>query len=275
MTDWRRWLERLAPVALVAIIGIAVVVPQPAGLSLTAGDSDRVDGTNRLLDELGETPVVLVAFDPDLGTYAEIQPTVRALLSDLLARGASLAIVSLTAEGRALATTELAAEEAAGVAANRISDLGYRSGAEAALLDLVRDPLGPEPASGAAAEALAADGLASVDLVLVVGGNDLGPRTWVEQARTRVPSLRLAAVTPTILLPEVAPYLSSGQLDALLGTVADGAAYRAGLASDALGEGRIPTPLPFLAGMLIAILVLAQAAGGQLAGALRAADRRG
>jgi hypothetical protein len=277
MTDWRSWLERLAPIALLAIIGLALLVPQPAGLSLGAGESERVDGTNRLLDELPETPVVLVAFDPDLGTYAEIRPTVRALLADVVMRGASLAFVSLTVEGRALATTELARLHDAGVGTSRVTDLGYRSGAEAALLDLVRDPLGPVAATGAAAEALVSEGLAGTDLVIVVGGNDLGPRTWVEQASTRVPSLRIAAITPTVLLPEVAPYLSSGQLDALLGTVGDGAAYRDQLGADdgSLHDTRVPVPLPFLAGMVIAIVVLAQAAGGTLPDALRAAGRRG
>jgi hypothetical protein len=277
MTETRRWLERLAPLALLPIIGLALVLPQPAGLSLGAGEPEHVAGIDRLFDELADTPVVLVAFDPDLGTYAEIRPTVQALLGDLAERGAALAFVSLTVEGRALATLELARLREAGVAGSRVSDLGYRSGAEAALLDLVRDPLGPVPATGIAAEALEADGLAGVDLAVVVGGNDLGPRTWVEQARTRLPSLRIAAVTPTVLLPEVAPYLASGQLDALLGTVGDGAAYRDQL-GNGLGElrdSRLPMPLPFLAGMVIAIIVLAQAVGGTLADAVRAVGRRG
>ena len=46
-------------------------------------------------------------FDPDLGTYAEVRPTARAVIDDLLARDAVLRLVSLTPEGRALAVSEI------------------------------------------------------------------------------------------------------------------------------------------------------------------------
>lgn len=278
MTDRRGWLERLSPLALLATIAVALAIPQPAALGFAAGGSERADGFVEVLAALPDRPVVLVAFDPDLGTYAEIRPTVRALLADLVDRGASLAFVSLTVEGRALATAELVRLRDAGAGGARLADLGFRIGAEAALLDFVRDPLGPMGATGTAADAIADDGLDAVDLALVVGGNDLGPRTWVEQARTRQPGLRLAAVAPTVLLPELTPYLASGQLVALIGTIADGVAYRSQLEAgqDPADRDRgAAAPVPFLAGMLIAIAVLVHAAGGAVPGALRALGRRG
>ena len=105
----------------------------------------------------------------------------------------------------------------------------------------------------------------------MVGGNDLGPRSWVEQVRTRAPSLPIAAVTPTVLLPELTPYLATGQLEALLGTIADGAAYRSQVATglDAEGIEPGPQPLAILAGLLLGVVVLAQAIAVALTGALR------
>jgi hypothetical protein len=276
MTEWRRWVARLSPIGLLALIAAALVAPQPAELAFAGGGASRADGMMRLLDELPDRPIVLVAFDPDLGTYAEIRETVRALLADLLERDASLALISLTAEGRALSASELARLREAGTPAGRLSDLGYRAGAEAALVDLIRDPLGSRSPGGGAADALADEGLAAADLALIVGGNDLGPRSWVEQVRTRQPGLPFAAVAPTILLPEVTPYLLTGQLDALLGTVADGAAFREGASpvrADVL-DGRSPLPLPFLVGMVVAIAVLVQAAAGTLIASLPVRGQR-
>jgi hypothetical protein len=276
MNDGRAWLRRLGPLAVLAIIGLAVLVPQPSQLEIGAGGSSRSDAFVELLDRLSDDAAVLVAFDADLGTYAEIRPTVRALLADLLDRGMDLAFVSLTPEGRALGSIELARLAAGGVDAARITDLGFRTGAEAALLELTRDPLAAVDASGGAADVLAQSGLKGLGLAIVIGGNDLGPRSWIEQVRTRTPSLPIAAVTPTVLLPELTPYLGTGQLEGLLGTVADGAAYRSqlapGLGTATTGEVP-PAPLPLLAGMLIAVVVLVQSAAAALAGALSSLGR--
>jgi hypothetical protein len=276
MNDGRAWFRRLGPLAVLAIIGLAGLVPQPAQLEVGAGASSRVDGFGELLDGLSDGAAVLVAFDPDLGTYAEIRPTVRALLADLLDRGTDLAFVSFTPEGRALSSLELARLAATGVDAARIADLGFRTGAEAALLELTRDPLAGAEARGAAADVLAQSGLEGLGLALVIGGNDLGPRSWVEQVRTRAPSLPIAAVTPTVLLPELTPYLATRQLEGLLGTVADGAAYRL---QHAAGDGAAsaddprPAPLALLAGVLVAVALLVQSAAGAVADAMRAIGR--
>jgi hypothetical protein len=277
MSDRRAWLARLAPLAVPLAVGLALIVPQPAGLELAAGGSARAVDFAELVGGRANDAVVLVAFDPDLGTYPEIRPTVRALLTDLLDRGTDLAFVSFTPEGRALGSIELARLADAGVAEERVADLGFRSGAEAALVELTRDPLAGVSATGRAAEALSQSGLKGLGLAIVVGGNDLGPRSWIEQVRTRAPSVPIAAITPTVLLPELTPYLESGQLAGLLGTVADGAAYRAQLAGTLPaaieGEARPPNPLALVAGILLAVVVLGQSAAAALAGAARGLGR--
>src|SRR5918996_2190023 len=96
--DERALLRRVGPLAVLVIVGLALFVPQPSGVEIGAGASPRADGFVEVLDRLSEEPPVLIAFDPDFGTFAEIRPTVRGLLGDLLDRGADLAFVSLTPE---------------------------------------------------------------------------------------------------------------------------------------------------------------------------------
>ena len=212
MTERARLLGLAGPVVLVAALAVVWAVPGPGWLQLATHDPRAADEMTAALDALPEAPSVLVGFDPDLGTYAEVRPTVRALIADLLGRGARLDVVSLTAEGRALGIAERDRLARGGADEAAVRDLGFVAGAEAGLVDLAQ-ALGEQ-----------------YDAIVVVGGNDLGPRSWVEQVVPRVGDVPVLAVTPVVLLPEVRPYLAAGQLDAALATPREGAAYRAGLA---------------------------------------------
>ena len=259
MTD-RRWLVRLAPLALVLGLALAMLVPEAGWMRLSSADPQAVTAVERTLDELPDRPLVLVAFDPDLGTYGEIRPTVRSLLGDLLQRQAGLAFVSLTPEGRALLLAELDRLERLRTDVTRRLDLGFVPGAEAAVVAMARGPIRTD-ATGAIANRLRSGGPTAVDALVVVGGNDLGPRTWVEQFLPRV-DRPMVAVAPTVLLPELQPYLASGQVDALLATPRDGAAYRESLDLERLARvaaDRGPAPLAVLVGLLVAVAVLGHA----------------
>jgi hypothetical protein len=246
MNDRSRLLRRAAPILLVAALAVASQLPTPAWLELATPDPRAADAMAAALDRLPDQASVLVGFDPDLGTYAEVRPTVRVLLADLAARDARLAFISLTAEGRALAIAELARLARAGGAAE---DSGFVAGAEAGLVDLATS---------------AFDGF---DAIVVVGGNDIGPRSWVEQVLPRVDDMPLLAVTPAVLLPEVQPYVINGQLDAALVTPREGAAFRAVSASPDASDG--PGSLSILVGMLAGILVLGQAFAARVGAAVR------
>jgi len=275
MTDRRALLQRAAPAVLLVALGIALIVPAPDALRL-AVDDEAAERWNAALDALPAEATVLVAHDPDLGTYAEIRPTARAALADLMARDARLVFVSLTPEGRALLVAELARLERAIVNRARLLDLGFVPGAEAALVSLAAGPTVPAEAEGAIARDLAAEGVAAFDGLLVVGGNDLGPRSWIEQFTPRVGDLPVLAITPTVLLPEVQPYLESGQLDAALTTPREGAAYRAAVELEPLERLREPvepSALGVLVGLLAAIVVLGQAWGARVGAAVRGANR--
>jgi hypothetical protein len=270
----------LAPVALVAILGVAIFMrPGDDGgaVQLATPDRSRVNEMRAAMAALPDAPLVLVGLDPDLGTYPEIRPAVRAALDDLLARGSSLAFVSFTPEGRAVAAAELERLARDGLAADRLVDLGFIAGAEAGMVRAVTD-LVRSDVEGSLATAIreAGGGMGAFHLALIVGGGDLGPRTWVEQVGTRLPALPLVAIAPTFMQPELAPYLRTGQLAALLATVRDGAAYTAIVANDvtpgAASPHRSPSALAMLVGMLIAIAFLVLTLAGGLRGG---AGRRG
>ena len=260
MTDLRlrRSPAGLAAIALLAALGVAVLVGSPGGMQLANPNRTAVTQFRSALAAIPADGMVLVAFDPDIGTYPEIRFAVRSALDDLLGRGNGLAIVSYTAEGRALALAEIERLVGHGAPSSRVLDLGFRTGGEAALVGSVTSIV-PDAATGPLADALRArgGGLGAFNLALIVAGVDLGPRSWVEQVGTRVPGLPLAAMTPTTLRPELEPYMASGQLAALLGTLRDNAGYASSLQTP-VGD-RPPSSLAILVGMLAALVVLLQA----------------
>lgn len=277
MSERARRLWRLAPLLLVVALAVAWQVPEADWQRPAAPDAEVARRMTTTLDALGDEPRVLVGFDPDIGTYAETRPTVRALLADLLAREGRLAFVSLTAEGRALASAELARFGREETNPTRLLDLGFIPGAEAGLVDLTRGIRLSDVGDDAFAREVDAGGIGTFDAVLVVGGNDLGPRSWIEQVAPRIGDIPFIAVTPTVLLPEVQPYLAGGSLEAVLGTPRDGAAYRETLDLgnlDRLTDPTGPRPLPVLIGMLVAVGALGQALGARVLDDLRAARSR-
>jgi hypothetical protein len=201
-----------------------------------------------------------VACDADLGTYPEIRPATRAALSDLDGHGAQVTIVSFTTDGRAIAAAEL--DRIARAGGTPPVDLGFVSGSEAGLVRGIGSIV-PEAADGATVDAIRqrGGGIGAFDLVLIVSGSDLSARSWVEQVGARLPDLKMAAIAPTFLAPELEPYLGSGQLVALLATLREGIAYAEAIGGDAIATpGSAPAPLPMLVGMLVALAALADGA---------------
>ena len=277
MSESRRLAARLAPAALLVLLGAVALVPPAGGLAFASPDRTAADRWTDRLDELPEDGIVLIAFDPDLGTYPEIRRTVRATLADLIDRSARLAFVSLTPEGRALFLAERARLARSEANPTRLADLGFLPGSEAGIVSIARE-LPPAAEDGVLPRALADEGIDAVAALLIVGGNDIGPRSWVEQFVPRVGDLPVLAVTPTALLPETQPFLATGQVDALLGTVRDGAAYRADVELDRAARFAEPgteSPAAVLAGLLVTTVVLLHGWASRASAGLRDAARDG
>ncbi len=259
-------LRRAAP-ALALLLALAVaslLSGSIGGLRLASPDRSRVDQMRSAIGNLPDGALVLVAFDADLGTYAEIRATTRSAIEDLVAHGARLAIVSFTPEGRAIAAAERDRMARAGAAAP--ADLGFVAGSEAGLVRGIESIL-PAGAKGETVDAVRGrgGGIGAFDMVLIISGSDISARSWVEQVGTRLPALPMVAIAPTFLDPELEPYLRSGQLTALLSTLREGVAYAETVsAGSSSAPGPIVGPLPMLVGMLAALAVLAEAAFRQL-----------
>ena len=266
-------------VALPLALGAAWLLPTPGLIALGERGTPASDAFRATVAQLHEPPLVLVDLDADLGTYPEIRYATRAALADLLAVRASLAFVSFSPDGRAIALAELDRLRGLGADPARLLDLGFRSGAEAGLVQLAGSGIGD--ASGPIADEIRrrGHGLAGFDLVLVVGGAEIGPRSWIEQVAPRIPQLRVAAITPTFLLPEVKPYRDTRQLAALLGTLPDDIAYGRAVAAEDTGGAaafteRPPSENAIGLGLLVALAVLAVSGAGSLAAWVRGPGRR-
>jgi hypothetical protein len=272
MSERSALATRLAPLLLVVALAAALLAGLDDRLMLESADDATARAVTAAFDAMPDDALVLVGFDPDVGTYAEIRPTVRAVLADLLNRGATLAVVSLTPDGRALAIAELARMDRAEANPRQLMDLGFLPGAEAALVALARG------IDGGSQDPIRADLPSPPDLAVVIGGIDLGPRSWVEQVQPRIDGMPIVAVAPTVMLPELEPYRASGQLAALIGTPRDGATYRAqaelGRLERMVDPSGGPSPAAILLGLLVAIGVLGQAFGSRLAAVMRAARPR-
>ena len=268
-------LRRAAPaLILLLLLAGASLVPAAtqSGLRLASPDRSRVDQLRLAIGDLAIGSLVLVACDADLGTYPEIRAATRAALADLAGHGAQLAIVSFTPDGRAIAAAERTRIERDGIDPPP-DDLGFVAGSEAGLVRGITSIV-PLAASGTVVDAIRqrGGGIGAFDMVLIVSGSDISARSWVEQVGSRVPSLRMVAIAPTFLDPELEPYLRSGQLAGLLSTVRDDAAYSEAVRATSEADlGPIPTPLAMLVGMLAALAVLADAA---IRHVVRRADRR-
>jgi hypothetical protein len=258
----RRWRPRGLGwfVVLVAALAGAVLIGgiTSSQLRLATPDQSRVSEVRSVLAGLPEQPLALLAMDADLGTYPEIRPAVRAVIADLLSRGSRIAAVSFTPEGRAIAAAEMQRLRDAGVDPQRLLDVGFVAGAEAGLVLSVTD-LPALDASDPLTRTIVnrGGGIAAFDMALVVGGSDFGARSWVEQVSTRLPELPVVVVAPTFAEPELAPYLRTGQIGALLATVRDDAAYASDVAArvtDAPTGGMTgQSPAAMLVGMLVAL----------------------
>jgi hypothetical protein len=259
------WPLLLLALSVAVLIGRGVA---EGPLQLANPDQTSVSEMRAAFEALPDDALVVVGMDGDLGTYPEIRPAVRAAFEELLAGGASLAFVSVSVEGRAIAAAELARLGSAGADPDTLLDLGFISGVEAGLVRLVSDAL-PPGASGAMADAVTGrgGGLGAFDMALLVGGGDVGPRTWVEQVGTRLPQLPMVGIAPTFAQPELVPYLRTSQLEALLATVRDDAAFVESVAGTN-GEPATPDGSPSAAAMLLGMLVALVVLGRALVGAL-------
>lgn len=217
-----RWLVALILIAATAVtllLDITPFDPSLAGQSPAAGVSEAY----RLLENLsrGES-TVLVAFEYEADTAAELEPLAVTLLAHLAVQPATTVYtISTRPTGAAMADSALRQESIRlllGERADTWINLGYL----------------PARASGIYGLAIGATQAAplprlnkgEVDLIIVLAARSDDLRIWVEQVGrpTGIPVLAATSASVTALAQ---PYQDSGQVVAVLSGLNDAAAYQA------------------------------------------------
>ena len=197
-----------------------------------------------IVDELDQEDLVLVAFDYGPPEADELNAAAQPVLEHILDRGAEVAIVSTRADGPLIAQAMMT-DIADSVAQYTV--IGYRPGTAAAVSRFLtagdRDPT----------------------LLLILTGQPVALRIWIEQASARYgDQLPLIAVGSAALEPLASPYLdkSAEQLRGAIHGLKGGASYETlrGTAGDAtqrldvLAAGHIAIIILMITGALVHVL---------------------
>ncbi len=237
---------------------VAVVIPLLMGPIYGPLDATdlRAGGERfyRVLDGQSVTPLpenalVLIAFDYNPATSAELALQAQAIVDHLRRRDVRIMALSLYPEGAALAWDVL--DELEGpdyIYGTDYIHLGYLPNQVAAVrYFLDAGPTGEGQSDYKSGQpvtqspiAQGISDLSSVDLMIELTGNEGTLRTWVEQVAART-DLPLVAGVSAAIAPYAQPYLDSGQLRALLVGLPGAAEYeaqsgRAGKAINSLGS---------------------------------------
>jgi len=231
-----RWLVALLVIA-------AIVVPLALGikvLSAPSAPSGGVSDAKKVLDSLSPDARVLVAFEYEPDTAAEMEPLAGALLKPLAGRAdISVLAISTKPVGPVMADRvfrqvnpklSTAVQPTNGITGRWIN-LGYLPGGSVGVSGIAVGSVYGSPFAydylGQSTEIEAkrlSDLPPDLIIVLATSGEDL--RMWVEQAGrpTHIPMLGATSVSST---PMAVPYRQSQQLTALVSGVNDAIAYRA------------------------------------------------
>jgi hypothetical protein len=199
-------------------------------------DPGPVNTFRAQLTRLPADSVVIVSFDYDPATEAEMGPLADIIVSDLLDHQAKVVGVSLRPQGAAMAQAMFDQFDDEYPYAQRTINLGYLPGQTTGVRNLAF--LSSAPLFQSGAETLQdlpawqdVGGLSDVALVVVLADSPLPVRWWVEQLGPGTRSNRpMIAAVSKAADPSVRPYYNqidpkSGQLLGLLSGISDAAAY--------------------------------------------------
>jgi len=224
---------------LYILLCAAIVVPLVVGghwFGSSITPRECVRGAFEAIDALPSGSTVLLAVECDPATADEVEPAVAAVLDHLLERKVSIVGLSTVPSGPpvALQWLEEAAQRAGGLAyGTDYILLGYLPGEESALrrmpqgLDVVfpRDYARRQDASQYLL-IQRANRLSSMGLGIVIGGDHVHVKRWLEQVQAPV-GLPLLAVMTASAEPALSPYYRSGQLLGMVGGLPGAAEYEA------------------------------------------------
>lgn len=239
--------QHVARWIITALLLAAVLIPALANLRTTPLPGlvpEETLAVGEILGSLPEGAPVLVAFDYQPGTSAELNATATAVIDHLMLRGAPLTLVSTSPTGPPLAERLLSDPSGVGghgyVHGQQYVNLGYIPGGSAGLLEFSIDPQGvfplpfnlqglENPANVWSAPPLQRiNALTDFALVMVIADDAAIARDWIEQVEPRLDPVPLVMVTSAGTTPLVRPYYQAGgegQVDGLVSGLTGGVAY--------------------------------------------------
>ncbi len=226
-----RWLVAvvlLLAIALPLLLGFSILSAPPA-------PSGNVSDAKQVIDNLPQDAKVMVAFEYEPDTAAEMEPLAGALLKHLAGRsGIAVIAISTKPLGPSMADRifqQVHPASAAAPSAARWVNVGYLPGGSVGINGLVvgdpqRSPFGVDFLGNKTNLSQTTLSTLAPSLIIVLSASAEDLRAWVEQAG-RPTSIPLLAATSVSSAPVVAPYRQSGQLVALISGVNDAVSFRA------------------------------------------------
>lgn len=231
------------------------LIPMPA----------EVLDASRIVNQVGQSSPVLVAFEYEPGTVGEMTTAARPVLNNLMLRGANLALVSTSPTGPALAdrfiVRTLAAQNYIG--GTNYVNLGYIPGGASGLLGFAENPQLFTPFSFEGWNAWATmpveevESLEDFALLLVITDDPATARYWIEQVEPGIPNTPFIVISSAQATPLIRPYYQSQnpQVDGLVSGITGGLAYEQAtvMGEDSIGRAYWDA---FNAGLIIAALAI-------------------
>ncbi len=208
------------------------VVPLP-------GLTPEVLDTSKIIGDLPDNPLVLLAVDYEPGLFGELEAISSVVVDHLMLKGAYLTLVSTTTNGPALAERIIAEISASGghsyQGIDRYANLGYIPGGVIGLQGFARAPrhvapyaLDPDSTSVWTRPPLdQAQNLADFDLVAVLSDDPGRAKGWIEQVQPVLGDTPMVVLISSQAEPLVRPYYQAypNQVQGMVVGLAGGGAY--------------------------------------------------
>jgi hypothetical protein len=213
------------------VVLAAATVPLLLNIRLTHTASDETKRFYTNIDSLPSGSVVLMSFDFEASAFAEIKPLAEAVISHCFRRNLRIVGLSLFAEGTALGEQTLSriAREKGRAYGTDYVYLGFRPQYTSAILAIGESLPKEFPTDyfGTPTESMPVlSGVTNYDqIATVISITDGGmPTYWVDYAVTRYHA-RLQTVLTATMATSFYPYISSGQIQALIAGLKGAAEY--------------------------------------------------
>ena len=235
--SWRTLDRRI----LYIVIFLSVALPLLFPLGLTGSVSPTTRQFYDLVDSIQPGDAVLISFDCEAASWAEIGPVARVVIEHALRRGARIVGTSFLSEGTALGygvLSELAKSHGRTYGQDWVY-LGFRPQYVAAMLgmgesiaaeypqDYLEHPAGELPLLATVRN------YADVKLVISIADDSM-PQYWVEYVGGRF-GVRVAAGLSAVMVTTFTPYLDAGQMSGLVSGLKGAAEYEQLLGSKGPG----------------------------------------